>query len=623
MPALGKVMASLLLCLFTMLPILLLPFAIAALVLFSSHYVIFRRLLSLALQLPGYRITPLAAAPSELTQLAAPTLQKLQALGFQPIAACEITPLIYQGGATEWELLLAHNHSFAHIALRHPLEAYAPTKVTFYSFLQNQHLLLTLNGEAHGLIGQLPNTTVADAYSPDLNQQWQHHQQLIEQAPEPLQSLTPKRYAQQLTHHFSHYLAQLKQRGQLQCVAQPTTATNAPQLFQLSISTALTCCKNIATQSRKATTLAKALAQASVQQAWTASASAETFSDAPANSPNERPLPVQNLDNLPITTQVQSFERMQRMERGSIQRPGCDRWLFFASLILFMVSFRQMFDPVGLLSFVGALALHEGGHHWAMRCFGYENTTIFFLPFFGAAATGHKDKASLFEKVCVLLAGPIPGILLGSILLYCNTAFPQLSGSDWLHEASIILLGLNFFNLLPIYPLDGGKVVHLLFFSRLPYWDILFKIIAVCCLLFLSLLSPILLALAAVVALSIPQSFRSAKLYSALQQPTATPLNHPQDYLKQIFQHQQSLGYHRLPFSQRYSLTKDLWERRGVTQAKWPTYLALGLLYLLFLIGAPTGFILAQLTGVKTATTQSLSSVAATDITSSSKIGRP
>lgn len=589
-----------------MLPFLLLPFAIAALVLFSSHYIIFRRLLGLALQAPQYRAAPFSSAPSELVQLAAPTIHKLETIGFRSIGAYEITPLIYQEGATEWDLVFEYNDCFAHITLRHPLEAYAPTKVSFFSFLKNQHLLLTLNGEVHGLIGQLPNTTIADAYTADLAQQWQSHQGLVEQSTVSLQSLSSSEYAQQLTHHFNDYLVQLKQQGNIQNVTPSKRSAQSSELFQLSIPTALACCRNIAAQGSKAAALAKSLAQASVQEAWNTTVASEIsvvsettqqHHEAPAVPTSVIPasaIPV--WDGLPLTAQVHSFERMQRMERGIFPRKGCDRWLFFISLALFMVSFRSLFEPAGLLIFVGAIMLHEGGHHWAMRYFGYENTTIFFLPFFGAAATGHKDKASLFEKVCVLLAGPLPGILFGSLLFYLETAFPQLPHSDLVHETSLILLGLNFFNLLPIFPLDGGKIVHLLFFSRVPYWDTLFKIGAVCCLLLLSWLSPILLALAAVVALSIPQSLRSAKLHVALQK-AMHPLHASQarDYLKQIFQQQQILGYHRLPFSQRYSLTKDLWERRGETGAKWPTYLVLCSLYLFILVGAPTGLLLAQL----------------------------
>lgn len=579
-----------------MLPFLLLPFAIAALVIFSSHYIIFRRLLGLALQAPRYHAAPFASAPSALLQLAAPTIHKLEMIGFRSIGACEITPLIYQEGATEWELLFEYKDCFAHIALRHPLEAYAPTKVSFFSFFKNQHLLLTLNGEAHGLIGKLPNTTIADAYSADLAQQWQSHQCLVEQSTVSLQSLSPSEYAQQLTRHFNDYLVQLKQQGNIQAVTPSKRSAQCSELFQLSIPTALACCRNIAAQGSKAAALAKSLAQASVQEAWNITVTSETtdFSEVTQQHHEAPVIPVS--DGLPLTAQIQSFERMQRMERGIFQRKSCDRWLFFISLALFMVSFRSLFEPAGLLIFVGAIMLHEGGHHWAMRYFGYENTTIFFLPFFGAAATGHKDKASLFEKVCVLLAGPLPGILFGSLLFYLETAFPQLPHSELVHKTSLILLGLNFFNLLPIFPLDGGKIVHLLFFSRVPYWDTLFKIGAVCCLLLLSWLSPILLALAAVVAISIPQSWRSAKLHVALQQ-TTHPLHASQarDYLKQIFQQQQILGYHRLPFSQRYSLTKDLWERRGETNAKWPTYLVLGSLYLFILVGAPTSLLLAQL----------------------------
>lgn len=559
-------------------PFFILLLFIAALVIFSSKYILFRQLLKLALQYPSYKTHPLSAAPAELKQLAEPAIAQLQSLGFHLTAACEITPLIYQAGCPEWEIILEQNGSFAHIALRHPLEAYAPTKVTFYSFLQNGHLLLTLNGEAHGLIGELPATTIADAYSPNLSTQWQHHCQLIENSNAPVHPLRMKRYSQQLIQHFCQYLQHLQQQGSIQTVP---LEQGQPQLFQLSIITALICCKNITLKAGKAATLTKALAQTATQS---------HHAPDPANPASANVL---FPPELPLNTQVQSFQRMQRMERGSLTHRTCDRWLFFASLILFMVSFRQMFDPVGLLIFVGAIAFHEGGHHWAMRYFGYQNTTIFFLPFLGAAATGHKDQASLFEKVCVLLAGPLPGVLLGSGLLWLSNSLTPGLAEAITHEASLILLGLNLFNLLPIYPLDGGKIVHLLFFSRFPYWDVLFKVSAVLILALLSLFSPIFLLLAVLVAISIPSSQRSANIHLALQRNNHTTAS-PQDYLQQIFLHQREQGYQRLPFNQRYNLTKELWERRSESKAKWPTYVSLSLLYLTCLLGAPTGLMMAN-----------------------------
>jgi Zn-dependent protease len=106
------------------------------------------------------------------------------------------------------------------------------------------------------------------------------------------------------------------------------------------------------------------------------------------------------------------------------------------------------------------LLVHEAGHLLAMRLFGYRDTRVFFIPGFGAATTGVKEDARPGQRVFVLLAGPVPGILLGVALLLVGRRVPAL------HEAAALLVWLNAFNLLPLSILDGGKLLSELVFSR-------------------------------------------------------------------------------------------------------------------------------------------------------------
>ena len=117
---------------------------------------------------------------------------------------------------------------------------------------------------------------------------------------------------------------------------------------------------------------------------------------------------------------------------------------------------------IGIL--VGTLLFHELGHLAAMRFFGYQDLGIFFIPFFGAAATGQKKGASPVQRAWVLLAGPLPGILVGSALLPMVYA----GSSDRIAAVCWLLLFINLFNLVPGGPLDGGRFMNLVLFSRKP-----------------------------------------------------------------------------------------------------------------------------------------------------------
>jgi len=109
------------------------------------------------------------------------------------------------------------------------------------------------------------------------------------------------------------------------------------------------------------------------------------------------------------------------------------------------------------------LIIHELGHLLAMRLLGFSDLSMFFIPFFGAAASGRKADASAAQRAIVALAGPVPGIVLAVIL-----AFTVQSDEPLVWTTINLLLILNIFNLLPAKPLDGGRFLDIVLFSRQP-----------------------------------------------------------------------------------------------------------------------------------------------------------
>jgi Zn-dependent protease len=144
--------------------------------------------------------------------------------------------------------------------------------------------------------------------------------------------------------------------------------------------------------------------------------------------------------------------------------PGA-RWRWFVvSLILFALVLLAGNSAVKVGIVVAVIFLHELGHYAGMRLFGYRDLGIFFLPFFGAAAVGVKDRAPVWQQVVVLLLGPVPGLVLGC-LLWVGLVKAQ---HPLLCELVAWLVALNLLNLAPLEPLDGGRVVNLLLFYRRP-----------------------------------------------------------------------------------------------------------------------------------------------------------
>ena len=135
---------------------------------------------------------------------------------------------------------------------------------------------------------------------------------------------------------------------------------------------------------------------------------------------------------------------------------------FWSSALWWAIAALIFFDLADLVWLALVLLIHEGGHLLAMKAFGYRDTRIFFLPFFGAAASGKPAGEELpWQRAIILLAGPVPGMLLGFGLGVSQV----LAGSDPSTFAAM-LVAVNLFNLLPVAPLDGGRVVLLLVASQ-------------------------------------------------------------------------------------------------------------------------------------------------------------
>jgi len=165
---------------------------------------------------------------------------------------------------------------------------------------------------------------------------------------------------------------------------------------------------------------------------------------------------------------VNDEDKKQGQGRGSV--------ILVVSLVLFIVSFGFI-GPFGsilswdliimIIILVGVIFIHELGHLIGMRYFGYTDLKMFFIPFLGAAAYGKNVDAPRHHKAIVSLMGPIPGILLGFVLIGASSYMVIEAPMIWtVWTAAALLIIVNGFNLLPIKPLDGGWFLKEILFCR-------------------------------------------------------------------------------------------------------------------------------------------------------------
>ena len=151
------------------------------------------------------------------------------------------------------------------------------------------------------------------------------------------------------------------------------------------------------------------------------------------------------------------------------------------SLALFIALDYWIFKSwFAVLLLVTVIFIHEAGHFIAMKFFGYKGVNMTFVPFVGAYVSGTATNLSRRNKLIVLLAGPLPGIIIGSILLLLH----QNNYNETFRQLSILFLLLNVFNLLPVFPLDGGQFFQTLFFNGSRIIQLIFLSISLCSLIY-------------------------------------------------------------------------------------------------------------------------------------------
>ncbi|QHI68505.1 site-2 protease family protein [Tichowtungia aerotolerans] len=191
----------------------------------------------------------------------------------------------------------------------------------------------------------------------------------------------------------------------------------------------------------------------------------------PAEKLRAKPVPTDTPHGFPFSRVSATAVRqaMEKKKRGLISKI----LTLVISLLIFAGAGLLTGSPLNLLMLVLVLLIHETGHWIGMKIFRYNDVQMFFIPGFGAAVSGEAATPSAKHQAIVSLLGPVPGILIG---IACIIGYVFSKQQILLRTADMFLL-INSFNLLPIYPLDGGRFLEAVLFSRHPKAEIGFKLV--------------------------------------------------------------------------------------------------------------------------------------------------
>ncbi|BBF94741.1 site-2 protease family protein [Blastochloris tepida] len=119
---------------------------------------------------------------------------------------------------------------------------------------------------------------------------------------------------------------------------------------------------------------------------------------------------------------------------------------------------------------------HEFGHIFAARRYGIRTPDVTLLPIGGVASLERiPEKPS--EELLVALAGPAVNLVIGIVLMVAMGSVTDLShlanienaGTSLVARLAAANLFLAVFNMIPAFPMDGGRVLRALLASRMGY----------------------------------------------------------------------------------------------------------------------------------------------------------
>ncbi len=148
-------------------------------------------------------------------------------------------------------------------------------------------------------------------------------------------------------------------------------------------------------------------------------------------------------------------------------------WVIFVELQQGGTLQSILFNSAFILVIFCCVVMHELGHALMARRFGVKTRKITLLPI-GGVASLEKIPEAPYQEFLVAIAGPLVNVIIALLLFFLLPVqnimelplvemlneLSELSLSNFLFYLFIANAGLVVFNLIPAFPMDGGRVLR-------------------------------------------------------------------------------------------------------------------------------------------------------------------
>lgn len=486
---------------------------------------LYLRVRGMVLRRPRWRLAAESEVPAWLTDFAAPAIARLTSLGFVPRGALATVGFDRQLDDESHDLLFEHaeTRTWAFVYLQPVVPTGRPLFVDLVTWRRDGGVLMTLATPPGVADRALDAVELEPLPHLSLGRRVMHHRFRVESmGVDATREMTPSAIADDLSRRHGAMADTAVSRGEIGLLPDGT--------FAYTLRGALGVLRNIVGGLR-----------GEQVEAFHGSWGPDRLGEPP-----------------PPVHQARIHDELLLLTRRRTQR-SARLWVFAGTMALFAATLVGRVEPQTLGLLIGVLLLHELGRFVAMRACGYRETAVYFLPFLGAAASGTKPEATLSERALVFLAGPVPGLVAGLAMMQSLPTGAQLA---WWMPLTLMLVYVNLFNLLPVLPLDGGRLVERVLLSPFPRGEVAFKALSAAVFLGVGLRADegLLMLVGGFVALSLPAGFRAARAMQLLELRAPVPR-------AELYARLDAAGFAQMRFVRKFRLVTDLEQRLQAPEA--------------------------------------------------------
>lgn len=398
-------------------------------------------LLGLVFRQPSSWLVSLDHCPGYLQEFCKENESALLELGFRFSHSHVTEDMVKRKHAKKYYFVYYNDEKKTYASLTAPPQAdsFIPVWIMFETYFADGTKCTTMDGVRHDIIDSIPDTVIQDGYTGSLSDQWALHLTYIENQPGQEMKIFPNSesgFRERLDYEgciYRKYLENLERKGFL---FKTTDEGYVVRTFAAV---------------RIAGTMIKSMSKLA-----------------------ELKKKLQNTGgtvSLPIQLDVQNYQNSLDALNAKTKNISGKFLFLTVTLVLFTAVFSMLFSLELALILLAVIFIHEGGHLIAMYLFGYKDLRMLFVPLFGAVAMGTAKGIRPYKKIITYFAGPVPGIILAILL---GVSSKGLMAGEMMISVILMLVIINYFNLLPVIPLDGGQILSTALFSRTAWLQTVF-----------------------------------------------------------------------------------------------------------------------------------------------------